>query len=268
MRYRDTAKAPARRRHAPRRGPARLLAVLALILTPLSGQTQGAELTLAAPQALLEGGLLQHLAPRFLFKTRHRLALVASGAGAEPALRLQPGPPGQPVFEGAGATWHLSHDGSAGAQAFADWLTSEAGQRALANFPPGGPPAFRPATARAAPAQAAAPEGDVRLGAELAEALCGRCHVTGPDSRLKGIGSTPSFRLMRALPRWQERFEMFYVLKPHGAFTRVAEVTPPFDPMRPPPIAPVELTLDELEAITAFAASLAPADLGAPLAHQ
>ena len=86
--------------------------------------------------------------------------------------------------------------------------------------------------------------------------------------RMKGIGSTPSFALLRALSDWPRRFEAFYVLKPHGAFTRIAGVTPPFPIDRPPPIAPVEMSLDELDAILAYVAQMEPADLGAPIRHQ
>ena len=93
----------------------------------------------------------------------------------------------------------------------------------------------------------------------------GRCHVIDDTNRMKGLGSTPSFQVLRTLPNWQGRFEAFYALAPHGAFTQVKDVTPPFDPRHPPPIVPLEMTLDDLEAIAAFAGTLPPADLGAPL---
>ena len=58
------------------------------------------------------------------------------------------------------------------------------------------------------------------------------------------------------------------MLNPHPAFTQVADVTPPFHEERPPPIIPVEMTLDDLQAILAYVAALEPADLGAPIRHQ
>ena len=72
----------------------------------------------------------------------------------------------------------------------------------------------------------------------------------------------------RTLPGWLKRFEGFYALKPHGAFTQVADVTPPFNPARPSPIVPIEMTLDDLDAILAYVATVAPADLGAPIQSQ
>ena len=42
-------------------------------------------------------------------------------------------------------------------------------------------------------------------------------------------------------------------------------MTEPFHPERPPPIAPVEMTLDEVEALLAFVHTIKPKDLGAPL---
>ena len=97
---------------------------------------------------------------------------------------------------------------------------------------------------------------------------CKRCHAVTSEGRINSIGSTPSFFVLRTLPDWSERFEQFYVLNPHPAFTQIAEVTPPFAQDRPPPIVPVEMTLGDLEAIVAYVAELAPADLGAPIQHQ
>ena len=82
------------------------------------------------------------------------------------------------------------------------------------------------------------------------------------------MGSTPSFPLLRTFSDWDERFESFYVLKPHAAFTQIEGVTPPFDIERPSPIVPMEITLEDLEAITAYVAIIAPADLGAPIKSQ
>jgi hypothetical protein len=85
---------------------------------------------------------------------------------------------------------------------------------------------------------------------------------------MTGIGSTPSFSVLRSLPDWSDRFSVFYVLNPHPSFTVIDGVTPPFATNRPPPIAPVVLTLDDLEDVLAYVAGLKPADLGAPLRHQ
>jgi hypothetical protein len=79
------------------------------------------------------------------------------------------------------------------------------------------------------------------------------------------MGASPSFRLLRTFPDWQNRFEAFFTLKPHPAFTQVEDVTEPFPIHLPSPIAPIEVTLDEIDAILAYVATVEPADLGAPI---
>jgi hypothetical protein len=74
--------------------------------------------------------------------------------------------------------------------------------------------------------------------------------------------------VLRALPDWEQRFAAFYVLNPHPAFTQIADVTDPFPIDRPSPIAPIELDLDELEALMAYVTAMPAADLGDPLEHQ
>jgi hypothetical protein len=73
---------------------------------------------------------------------------------------------------------------------------------------------------------------------------------------------------MRSFTDWRARFEAFFALNPHPSFTQVDGVTEPFDISRPSPIAPVEITLDELDAILAFVSRIPPADLGAPIQYQ
>lgn len=82
---------------------------------------------------------------------------------------------------------------------------------------------------------------------------------------MNAIGSTPSFALMRSFADWEARFRAFYTLKPHPAFTQVADVTAPFDEKLPSPIAPVEMTLEEIETMLVFVEGIEPANLGAPL---
>ena len=85
---------------------------------------------------------------------------------------------------------------------------------------------------------------------------------------MNGIGSTPSFAVIKALPDWDLRFQAFYVLRPHAAFTQIEDVTPGFDPELPPPIVPVEMTLDDLNDLMAYVATITAADLGAPIQLQ
>jgi hypothetical protein len=111
-------------------------------------------------------------------------------------------------------------------------------------------------------------EGDAELGHAVSRAKCTRCHAVDEATRGWGIGSTPSFGILRALPDWEERFTAFYALKPHAAFTQITDLTEPFPVSRPSPIAPIALTLDEFDALIAYVAAMQAADLGAPLKHQ
>ena len=79
------------------------------------------------------------------------------------------------------------------------------------------------------------------------------------------IGSTPSFALIRALPAWRDRFEGFFALNPHPAFTIIDGVTAERDQTLPIHIQPLKLSLDELDAMTAYIMTIAPKDLGKPL---
>ena len=105
------------------------------------------------------------------------------------------------------------------------------------------------------PGQAIAQESLVQKGRSLAEEHCARCHVVSEDNPFTGISSTPSFRLLvTALPDWHERFETFYQRRPHPAIIRFRGTSPPTQDE--PPSRTVDLMLEDVEAIVAFAESL------------
>jgi mono/diheme cytochrome c family protein len=217
-----------------------------------------------APE-LESSGLMAHLLPRFALKTGRRAELVQGEAditilpeGNGRGIRLM-------ARDGRGFALERQGDNPA-AGVFTDWITSDIGKRTIEAFVPTDGPVFL-ATVTEAPSVEITFDGDPVLGATLAAQHCARCHVVRQGEGV-GIGSTPSFPALRALPNWAERALSFYVLNPHPAFMQIADVTPAFDPLRPPPIVPVELTLDQVEAIQAFIATLEPADLGAPIQMQ
>ena len=241
--------------------------VLVMILALLPGLAMADDRRVAfyAPAALIEAGLIQHIAPRFSLKTQVKVALVDDPSQAELVL----GPEGRALFSGLGETWHMEvRAATKGAQRFADWLTSDVGRRTIQGFAPDGAPRFtEPAVQEVAVAKVEM-TGDAIAGQGVSWDKCGRCHVTERSRGGFGIGSTPSFFVLRGFEDWQARFAGFYALKPHAAFTQLEDVTDPFPIDRPSPIAPVEMTLDDLEAILAYVAALDPADLGDPLKHQ
>ncbi|MBK0326676.1 hypothetical protein I5535_05145 [Rhodobacteraceae bacterium F11138] len=238
-----------------------LCLTLVLNASPVTAQET---LGLAAPPAVVESGLLQHILPRFSLKTSVRV--VADDAGA---MSLNASGPGTPVFHRDGVTYFLRiTDSAPRQQRFHDWLTSEIGKNTVDSFAPDGEPLFsarfETIEVRAEPTF----EGDAARGAQLSLIHCGRCHVVGPQNRMKGLDSTPSFAVLRGFADWDTRFQEFFVRKPHAVFTQIQDVTPPFDPERPSPIVPVRITLQDLDAILAFVAETEAADLGAPLQTQ
>ncbi len=158
--------------------------------------------------------------------------------------------------------------GGKGAEHFVDWLLSDVGQRTIEQFNPETGLRFTGAAGQVVKVVEDTFEGNAVRGETLSYQNCGRCHVIGERNRMNGIGSTPSFALMRTFPDWQQRFGGFYTLIPHPSFSQITNVTEPFDPSRPPVINPLELTTGELDDILAFVATIKPANLGAPLQHQ
>ena len=245
--------------------PNSLVILISLMLTaalPVSAQDR--QITLAAPSELVESGFLKFVLPRFSLKNSIRVQIVEGDAQA---VLTTDG--GRDVFSGNGQTYGLViADETDFTARFADWITSEAGLRAIEGFKIDGAAVYGPPEAVEAEVAVLAFDGDAAEGETLSLLHCGRCHVVGERNRMAGIGSTPSFAVLRTFPDWEDRFTAFYVLRPHGAFTQITDVTPPFDPERPSPITPVELTLDELDNILAYVAEVMPADLGAPIQHQ
>ncbi|MCC1492930.1 cytochrome c [Cognatishimia sp. F0-27] len=244
----------------------RILSALCLALFPLAAFAQEDAVRLYAPPSLVDTGVFKHILPRFSLKTQVRVTLVDAANDAD----LVIGPDGRALFQDAVTTWHLEQRDTDNAKVarFAEWLRSDVGQRTLFGYAPEGAALFQPPAKTETVVVAVEISGDVGLGAEVSALKCARCHAVTEAGRKNDIGSTPSFFLLRGMGDWQERFEVFYVLKPHGAFTQIDGVTEPFPPERPSPIVPIQMTLEEVEAVLAYVESLPPADLGAPLEHQ
>lgn len=244
----------------------RVLAVCLCFIPTASFATD--EVRLSAPATLVETGLLQYVLPRFSLKTGVRLTIVEDGDTAD--LILSPDPDGPPVFAGPQNTWHLgleSPDNKRAAR-FADWLRSEVGQRTITSFQVDGAAPYTLPEQEEVEVVTLTFEGDPVKGQDLSVIHCARCHAVNEATRINTIGSTPSFFALKAMKDWDIRFQTFYILNPHPAFTQIEDVTFPFPIDRPSPIVPMEITLDELDAILAYVDSLQPANLGAPVQHQ
>ena len=245
-----------------------LLVCFVAFFVPQSAWSTAQSFSLQVPAALQNSGLMRHILPRFSLKTGVRITVVAEGAAADMVFTSEPF--GTPVFEGLSTVWYLKALDSTevAGQRFEDWLHSDIGLRAVTSFKLDGVAMFVAALPTQPVVTKVQFSGDALLGAKLSVVQCSRCHAVSEATRITSIGSTPSFFLLRALEDWDLRFLSFYALNPHPAFTQVAEVTDPFDPARPSPIVPVEITIDELDAIVAYVSGLPPADLGPALVHQ
>ena len=246
---------------------AAVVLILAQALAPVPAPAQARTVRLAAPAALVDSGVLRYALPRFSLKTQVKVQVVAPGDAADIAL----GDDGVAVFDGPDQSWHvavLSSDND-GAARLADWFASDVGLATITGYAPDGAALFGPPeVVEAAPEEIEIDTELARAGLVASRVHCVRCHVISEDTRMTSIDSTPSFFLLRAFDDWEYRFQVFYILNPHPAFTQVEGVTEPFPISRPSPIVPVEMTVDEVEAIVAYVAGLEPADLGAPLQHQ
>ena len=238
--------------------------ILAVLLNPGMLGAQEKSFRLSAPESLVETGFLKHLLPRFSLKTGVRITVVAPGDDAEAAF----GTEGVPVFKGQGVLWQYSHVSGTHTDRFTDWLFSDTGKRTIEAFQPEGTPMFSADVSVEQVVVEATFDGDAVMGENLALALCGRCHVVNEKNKMNGIGSTPSFGLLRTFADWDNRFQSFFALNPHPSFTQIPDVTPPFSEESPPPIEPLRLTLTDLEAILAFVSAMEPANLGAPIQSQ
>jgi len=223
---------------------------------------------LSAPAVLVDSGFLRFLLPRFSLKTGIRVDQQASQP--ETVISIESG---VPVMEGLGQVFYLQTTdadtpGGQKARRFAAWLDSDVGQRTVAQFTRDGAPVFVPIETLQAADIADVFEGNAQRGEAFSYTNCGRCHVVGARNRMQGIGSTPSFSLLRGLPDWEERFSTFYARIPHPSLTQLEGVSEPFNPAFPPANQPLWLTVDELEDILKFVSTLTPADLGAPLVEH
>ncbi len=233
---------------------------------PLSAQEK--EISLSAPDQLKDNGFLRFLLPRFSLKTGIR---VVTGPADAADIRLTDDGNGVPLMRGLGAAYsiRLVAENDPLAVRFFDWLLSDVGQRTIAQFKLDDAPVFTLIEGVVEDKPAVIFEGDIVAGEALSFTNCGRCHVIGPRNKTQGIGSTPSFGVLRSLPDWQERFATFYARRPHPAISQIEGLTAPFDPARPPTTFPLVLTVEEFNDILAYVSTIPAADLGAPLVvHQ
>lgn len=264
------------------------LLMMSILLTGMLGivfprpvHAEDRVLRLYADPQLVEGGLTGYLLPRFRFKTRIETDMVDVPEAAGLLLIPEAQADGMADVVYRQSLLRAEADDTifvlvipqyqAEALAFSGWLQSTAGKRAIERHRDQGEAVFLPYEAdRSSTSTRESAETDASLetGRKLTFFHCGRCHVIDSSNKYAGIGSTPSFAAMRNLPDWHDKFSAFWTLNPHPSFTQVEGITAPFPIERPPSIAPIELTLEEVEAIVSFTGSIPPKDLGAQVQSQ
>lgn len=227
-----------------------------------TAQAQSADFTLSAAREVRDTGFLQHLLPRFSLKHGVRITQIEEGGD------VVIGRSGVPVFAGLDEVWHVVATDTAGPKLFTEWLLSDIGMRTIDAFQPEGVAVFSAQIVDETTQPILTFDGDPVQGETLSLEHCGRCHVINHANRMDGLGQTPSFALLRTFDDWRNRFARFYVLNPHPSFTQITNITEPFAAHLPPAIVPVEITQDEIDHILSYVATIAPADLGAPLQSQ
>ena len=230
---------------------------------PRIAVAQDSDLTLRMSSEMIESGFDKQILPRFGFKHRIRVTAVADGASD---MALTADGTGAFVFrDGNGVEYLLDIGDDPRGATLLEWMQSGPGQAAIHSFAPDGQQLYFTEVVKNDVVIEEVFEGDTKTGSDLAILHCGRCHVVDKRNRMGGIGSTPSFAALRGRDNWSELFRAFYTANPHPSFTQVEGVTAPFNPNREVHIAPVEITLDDVEAITSFVATIVPKDLGRPV---
>lgn len=247
-----------------RKGGASICFARALVVTLslVLGTAAKAELTLLMSEEMIVQGFDKQILPRFKFK--HRIAVTAVTEGDAD---LAFGADGTRVFQQIGGDpvrLDIRTD-KPEAKTFLDWLRSTPGKAAIESFSHEGAAVYTTEKVAVVIETKETFDGDKETGSRLAIVHCGRCHVVDERNRMGGIGSTPSFAALRRRENWSDLFRAFWSHNPHPSFTQVEGVTEPFDPNRALHVAPVEITMDEIEAITAFVATIKPKELGRPI---
>ena len=107
-------------------------------------------------------------------------------------------------------------------------------------------------------------EGDIKNGLLVSQKHCKRCHVVD-DNAFAGIDSSPSFHAMRSFEDWEERFRAFWTVSPHLNVISIKEVHDAGSKLSPVVIAPIELSLDDIDDILSYVSKIKPKDLGKPI---
>ncbi|KRO87594.1 MAG: hypothetical protein ABR89_08400 [Rhodobacter sp. BACL10 MAG-120910-bin24] len=241
-----------------------ILILVSLISQPLIANTERS-FKIWVDVKLSQTGLLDFLLPRFSLKNNTKVEIVSKRTDSDLALGVSNSEPIFAMnFDKYGV---LTINENHSAVFFIEWMRSGVVETAVAAFNALNGTTFLHISRDVQRVEIVF-EGNATLGAKLAKQHCGRCHKVGQSESEFGIGSTPSFRALRALKDWDERMMSFYVRNPHPAFMRVEGISEEFDEERPATISPIELSIEDTEALQSYVSGLEPANLGEEVVYQ
>lgn len=221
-------------------------------------------------QASVPEGLIDYLLPRFGLKTQVRFSRLPQDGDLQFTLRSDPD--AIPIFE--------LNDGSIGYLraarwvqddpaylAFRDWLLSEAGRATILDYRESGVAIAVPVDPEPEAEIPVVIVGDPAVGQSLSLTHCSRCHKVDRAAKYSGMDSSPSFHAMRGFDDWFVRFSSFYTVSPHKALISVRGSGIEKD-RELITIAPIDLTIEQVNDIVAFVHTLEPLDLGRPIQYN
>ena len=246
-----------------------IVTFLGLLFVITSAQTNyGDEITIEFPEELLMIEFEKYLLPRFKFKTRINVLVNKDGNSFDAKLGIFP--TGLEVFSDLNGfiykleTKTTNKERLHRLETFVSWLTSPTGVMAIEDFSIEGAQVFKAVKNLEEKEDAEIFDGNIASGLRVSQKHCKRCHVVD-DNAFAGIGSTPSFHAMRTFDDWQERFTAFWTVSPHLNVISITEVYEAGSKSVPTTIAPIELSLEQIDDILAYVASIKPKDLGKPI---
>ncbi len=244
------------------------LVVVGLLLATTHG-TRAHALSLSVHPDLPEG-LISYLLPRFTLKTQVRFTRLPKDGDLQFIVR---------DTEQSVAIFDLA-DGTRGYLRaaswlqddpdyvkFKDWLLSDAGRATILDYQEAGQAVATPVDPEPEVEMPVVIVGDAAVGEALSLEHCSRCHKVDRANKYSGMDSSPSFHAMRGFDDWFVRFSSFYTVSPHKALISVqgSGISKDRDLI---PIAPIDLTIEQVNDIVAFVHSLEPLDLGRPIQYN
>ena len=93
-------------------------------------------------------------------------------------------------------------------------------------------------------------------GLEISQQHCSRCHIVSDKNRYSSIETTPSFFGLRAMKDWKLRFSEFFVRPPHPALVNIVGISETRSETLPVFVAEIDLKIEDVNVILAFARTL------------